>query len=725
MTEPENEQKRLITIEDLNRIRTAQVAKASPDGRYVAFVQASPADEKRYDRNIDLFDTQKKLSFALTHTGRDFMPRWSPDGQWLAFLSARSEKPQIHVMAADRPGEARQLTTHENGVVAYDWSPDSQRIAFISRANSDERAFEDDADNDASADRDPKSKSSDDMSSDSKTDDAHKKAKEEKYAAFFDPQIVDRIPYREGTAYLDDRTSQLYMLDFDAAWLSGARSDSESIRPERLTDASINHSSLAWSADGSAIYFSRPDDGEIDEANWHQKIYRLDLADGTQQRISPEGQSAFLPLPSPDGVWLAYVASQENSTDSQSVLILHRIGSEEHHRLTESVDREPDGYEWTHDSRLYLTLQQNSNIWLYRTNPDEVTLQPVMQQPGLQVRGFAVLPNEDIVFSGSTPHDPSALYHCASDGVATELIRLNPWLDKIQVQPTETISYTSDEGVTIQGWVILPPGYDEAESWPLAVNIHGGPHAMWSDSEPTMWHEWQVHAAKGYVVFYCNPRGSAGYGESFQMAAHNDWGDTAMRDVLAGVGQVVARYSIDTARMAVTGGSYGGYMTAWIIGHDHRFACAVAQRGVYNLLSFYGTSDVPLLISSEFDTEPWQNMQHLWQHSPLAYAQDITTPLLLIHAENDFRVPIEQAEQLFAYVRRSGGTVRLIRYPRDGHEMSRSGEPAHRVSRLTHMVDWFDRYCQPATIDSGGKAPVTDGEAPVTDGETTSTPANV
>jgi dipeptidyl aminopeptidase/acylaminoacyl peptidase len=168
---------------------------------------------------------------------------------------------------------------------------------------------------------------------------------------------------------------------------------------------------------------------------------------------------------------------------------------------------------------------------------------------------------------------------------------------------------------------------------------------------------------------------------------------------MAGVDTMIAKGYVDEQRMAITGGSYGGYMTAWIIGHTDRFKSAVSQRGVYNLTSFYGTSDVPILISNEFDAEPWEDPQKLWEHSPLAYAHLVTTPLLIIHSENDFRVPIEQGEQLFAWVRRATDTpVRMIRFPREGHELSRSGEPIHRVQRLTEMVNWFNKYCQPEKL---------------------------
>jgi dipeptidyl aminopeptidase/acylaminoacyl peptidase len=269
------------------------------------------------------------------------------------------------------------------------------------------------------------------------------------------------------------------------------------------------------------------------------------------------------------------------------------------------------------------------------------------------------------------------------------------FLSGVFVHERHEIRYTPEGGQEIQGWYILPAHYEAGKTYPLALNIHGGPHVMWGASTQSIWHEMQFQAAQGYVVFYCNPRGAGGYGEAFQMALHAAWGDVAYTDIMAGVEMLIEKGFVDPTRMAITGGSYGGYMTAWIVGHTNRFVSAVSIRGVYNLLSFYGTSDVPLLITNEFDVEPWENPTLLWQHSPLAYAHQIKTPLLVIHSENDFRVPISDGEQLFAYVRRSGGTVQMVRFPRDGHELSRSGEPEHRVSSLTHMIDWFNKYCQP------------------------------
>ena len=259
----------------------------------------------------------------------------------------------------------------------------------------------------------------------------------------------------------------------------------------------------------------------------------------------------------------------------------------------------------------------------------------------------------------------------------------------------EALSYAAPDGTPIDGWLIKPPESD-AEPLPLAVNIHGGPAGMWGPSEPTLWLEWQHHAASGYAVFFCNPRGSGGYGDAFMVANHPDWGDGPQSDVLAGVDLLIERGIADPDRLALSGGSYGGYLTAWIVGHDTRFKAAVAQRGVYHMLAFHGTTDIPWFMTSNMQAEPWEDPARYWEKSPLAYAHQITTPLLIIHSEQDYRVPIAEGEQLFATIKRAGQTpVELVRYPREGHELSRSGEPKHIIDRLERIIAWFDRYCKP------------------------------
>jgi len=306
------------------------------------------------------------------------------------------------------------------------------------------------------------------------------------------------------------------------------------------------------------------------------------------------------------------------------------------------------------------------------------------------VTGFDVV-GERLVYTVTAPDIPGDLYLADLDGQnERRLTEVNAgFLSQRWLSVPEEVRYTRPDGTRIQGWAMLPPDFDPQKKYPLAVEIHGGPHAMWGN---TFWHEFQCLAGAGYVVFFCNPRGSDGYGLAFRDVIHGRWGEEDAGDILAGVDGLIKRGIVDADRLAITGGSYGGFMTAWIIGHDRRFKAAVSQRGVYNLVSFYGVTDIPLFVEHEFDVTPWGDVDALWRHSPLAYVEQIETPLLILHSELDFRVPISDGEQLYAALKRLGREVAFVRYPREGHELSRSGEPEHRVDRIARIVGWFDRH---------------------------------
>jgi dipeptidyl aminopeptidase/acylaminoacyl peptidase len=341
-------------------------------------------------------------------------------------------------------------------------------------------------------------------------------------------------------------------------------------------------------------------------------------------------------------------------------------------------------------------VQDQGAVGVYRAHLDG-TPEPAHVVGGNRtITGFSVDAAGSVAFTASTPTRPGDLYYQAAGGRAErQLTDFNrKLLAEVELGRTEEVCYTAADGRTIQGWLVKPPGFKASQKVPLAVHLHGGPHLMWGASTPGMWLEWQVHAARGYAVFFCNPRGATGYGEAFACAIHNDWGDHVMHDILAGVDVVVGRGFIDPQRLVITGGSYAGYMTAWIVAHDHRFACAWTQRGLYSLLSFFGTTDIPQLIEREFDMLPFDDIEKAWAQSPLAYVRSIRTPLAIEHQDQDYRCPVSEAEQLYAALKRLKREVVLYRYPREGHEMSRGGEPRHRVDRLNRMVDWFDRHTQ-------------------------------
>lgn len=679
--------KRPIEVEDIYKYFSVEDPQVSPDGQWVAFVRVQ-ADQMgdNYKRTIWLVAPDGGEPIQVTRSNKDSHPRWSPDGKTLAFVSARNDRPQIYLLPVNQVGgEARALTSMQNGATSFAWSHDGTQIAFLSAMNAEERAKED-------------SDEQDDPPKD-ELEGKHRKERmlhDEKLRN--DPYPVWRIPYRAGTSFVGDRYTQVYVMPV------AEDLDPEDAKPRRLTDLDANYNPPQWSIDDKYIYTGRQNDVTLDEPFRQNVLYRLNVETAEEEQFTDERYVAFSGLPSPDGKWLAFIRfprEEGSMTENITRLAVMPAQGGEARDLNLELDQSVVSYDWSADSRsvVFCGLHHGNGL-LHKGNPETGEIKTVTEGV-FRAGAVSTGANDSVAFTVSTPTSPTELFWQSSDaGDKIQLTHFNQkFLDDVIVQETHELWFKNSEGQDIQGWYILPVGYEKGQKYPLALNIHGGPHVMWGPSEATMFHEWQFHAARGYAVFYCNPRGGDGYGQDFIQALHSAWGEVAYDDVMSGVDAVIKKGFIDENRMAITGGSYGGYMTAWIIGHSDRFACAVSQRGVYNLISFYGTSDVPSLISMEFDGDPWEIQEKLWHHSPLAYAHKMKTPLLIIHAENDYRVPIEQGEQLFAFVRRSGGTVEMLRYARDGHELSRSGEPRHRVSRLTEMVNWFDKYCMPESTE--------------------------
>lgn len=670
--------KRPITVEDLNRIALVEDPRISPDGQWTAYVLTTvDGFENSYKRNIWIVSTRGGEPVQITRSGKDTHPRWSPDGKTLAFVSARDKKPQIFLLRVVHPGgEARPLTKMPNGATSPAWSPDGTHIAFLSASNASERAREDSGESDPPPADKLEAKHRDER-------------REQDEANRWDPRIIQRIPYREGTSYLDDRYSQIYVI-------SVADADS---KPRRLTNVDAHHQPPRWTPDGHFLLTSRSAYPERDMPRRWSSLYRVRVEDGSAERLTDESHSAFDPLPSPDGQWIAYIRNpSESPAEHITRLAVMPSSGGEPRDLNLTLDRgaDDDSQRWSADSSaLFFTAASEGRRSIYQVIPQSGDIQPAVTGD-FEALSLDVAADGSIVYSASTASNPSELMICpAGASESTQLTHVNrAFLDEVIVQPLHEIRFQTEGGQELQGWYMLPVDYEEGQQVPLILNMHGGPFIMWGPSTQSMWHEWQFQAASGYAVFFCNPRGAAGYGERFQKALHAAWGEIAFPDFMAGVDAMLTTGLVDAQRLVVTGGSYGGFMTAWIVGHTDRFAAAVSQRGVYNLVSFYGVTDIPWFIRDLFDTTPMQDPVTLWNKSPIAYADRINTPLLILHSENDFRVPISDGEQLFANIRLRGGETQFIRFPREGHEMSRSGEPKHRVKRLEHMVGWFDRYCK-------------------------------
>ncbi|KAA3643191.1 MAG: S9 family peptidase [Chloroflexi bacterium] len=673
--------KRRITAEDLLKIVTVEEPRWSPEGDLLAFVRVEmDAVKNLYRRSIWMWSSDWDGPRQFTSgTHQDTHPLFSPDGKQLAFVSTRGDKPQIFLIPV-HGGEAQQLTRAPHGATNPAWSPDGASIAYLSALNAQEREAE------GQGDFPPPPPQTELEIEQRKLQKEHDEAKR------IDPRVYDGLPFRAGTAFLGDRYKHIYIVDVD----------NKESKPRRLTDGDADYGRPAWSPDGASIWSNRtrrPTHDRFDKSD----LVNVILDSGDVQVFQREGYISAHPTPSPDGQWIACITSPEDHPyGSIPRLTLMKPNGSSYRDLNLALDRSivaagmTPQFTWAADSAsLYFVAESRGDAPVMRVDIESGSYETLLD-------GRQQILENDVALDGRmacvlcTPESLPELYAATLEGWdVVQITEFNrEFLSEVDFVETEEISYTAPDGTEIQGWVLHPPDFDLKKKWPLAVNIHGGPHAMWGPSVPSMWPEWQLHAARGYVVFYCNPRGSDGYGEAFRKMALNAWGEADMHDVLTGVDEVVNRGYIDTDRMAVTGGSYGGFMTTWILGHDQRFAAAVSQRGVYYLTSFYGTSDIPRLIEGEFGVMAIDDPEMMWKYSPLAYAREIHTPLMILHSELDFRVPIAEAEQLYTALKRLDREVQLVRYPREGHELSRSGEPLHRVDRLNRMVDWFDKYCK-------------------------------
>lgn len=680
------QQKRALVPDDLYRLRTAGDVNVSPDGKWVVYVQTA-IDSTRNTYVRDLYaasvDGATRRRLTWTPTSNEGAPVFSPDGRHLAFTARREgdeRAAEIYILPFTEPGEARRLTTIARGTSRPAWSPDGTRIAFTT------------ADSITPDTAKPKTPSS----------------RRERLAASAkknDPRVMSRLNYVGEQSFQEERWSQVYVID---AVTEGAKA-------KRITTGEFGHNGPAWTADGkSIIYSGGPPKGSYHPDYEQDADLFIIAADGSgsARNITPGGRTGlsahvagragkpapgiyaeFGPRYSRDGQWLAFqrVTIGEHQAAANGELVIAKGDGTNPVCVTCTLDRGSNGHMWDAAGNLYFTVPDRGSTQLYRASPASPT--PVALTSGARgVQAFDVN-GGTIAWSEMKPALPSDVY--AADAAALQERRLTALNDSllatVHVQPYEELWYTARDGGRLQGWIMRPPAGATRNS-PLAVEMHGGPHVMWGPGEASMWLEYQSLAGAGYTVFFSNPRGSDGYGFEHKKAIHRNWGDLPMNDVLTGADSVIARGLADPNKQVITGGSYAGYLTAWIIGHTNRFKAAVAQRGVYDMVSWWGMATTWRLYESEFASVPWEDPQLAWQASPIAYAGNINTPLLLLHGEQDYRVGLGGVQTLYRMLKAQGKEVELVLYPREGHEVTRSGEPHHRVDHMSRILDWFDTH---------------------------------
>ena len=684
-------QQRPVTATDYYRLVTVGSPALSPSGAHVAF-PVTTALEERDRRHTEIWMAATDGSappFRFTSpTTEASSPVWSPDGSLLAFASRR-EAPGAPGAARDTalPGEESQiwfLRTATPGGEAFRipgvrgapvWSPDGRWIAYLwtgplpdsVRGNRRRGAV---AANAVTRGPDPRR---------------------------FDGRVITNLRWRaDERGFLPDPASVSPRHVFVVPSGGG--------EPREITHGALSQSAIAWSPDGSLIAFVQdstdPDDLRADA---NPDLFLVEVSSAAVRRLTAARGYERSPAFSPDGRSIAYVCSAGRGQPTDLCVIPATGG--ESVNLTRSWDHSPGAPRWTPDGRMVeFEAEVEGSIHLFRAPARGGAVTAVTR--GLRhLRGFS--PSADarvMAYVGTDATHPTELFVAAGDGSGERKLTTfnDAFLASVSVVPADTFWYRSVGGLRIQGWLMRPHGLEPGRRYPLVLSIHGGPHSSYGN---VYFHEFQMLAGQGYWMLFTNPRGSAGYGHAFTYATRGRWGMEDYQDLMLAVDETIRRTGqVDTTRMAVLGGSYGGFMTNWVVGHTNRFAVAETDRSISNWYSWYGSSDAQDLTEYEFFGPPWERDSLYTVLSPFRYVRNMRTPLLIVHSEEDYRVPITDAEQLFIALRKRRVPVEFVRYPRSAHGLSRTGPPWLLVDRLERIRTWFVHWIGTGTTPGASSA---------------------
>lgn len=655
--------KKAVEVKDLTKLISVADPHISPDGTEAVFVKTHiDEEENTYITNLWHIDIANGELTQWTHgKQRVSSPQWSEDGKAVAFLSDRTEKNQLYIMSA-KGGEARGLTDFEKGVNSFRWSPCNKKIWFDAMVKEG-KSFTD------------------------------KEEKEEKKQP--EPYVVDKMKYKmDGMGLLPKEFHrQIGVIDIEMKEV------------EQVTDGSHHHGLEAVSHDGSKLVYGVTREENLDFV-FRQPLFIYDVESKKETALVDEegyfGDAVF----SHDDTYIAYIGSTrqfQNATHTE--LYVHTLASSTSICLTEGMDvpvgdyvvadhqqsANAPGVVWTKDDHLYFQVSTMGDVRLYFASLDGAVYpaSPDMEH----VYGYDIARSGEFALATiSNPVEPGELYLLTiATGERKALTQFNKaYLDETELVAPELIIAKGAKDWAVHGWLMKPHGFKKGKKYPLVINIHGGPHAMYANS---FFHEMQLLAARGFGVLYVNPRGSHGYSQEFVDAVRGDYGGGDYEDIMKSLdGAIEANDWIDTDRLGVTGGSYGGFMTNWIVGHDNRFKAAVTQRSISNWISFFGVSDIGYYFSEWQMQADMTDVDKLWKHSPLKYAKNVETPLLILHSENDYRCPIEQAEQLYITLKSMGKETEFVRFPEADHNLSRTGKPNLRFARLEQITGWMEKY---------------------------------
>ena len=678
--------RRPITETDLFKFVWAADPQISASGSQVAFVRVNVNEDKdRYETQIFVVPADGSAPpRPLTSGHSDRSPRWSPNGREIAFVrtpdpvDGKQNPSQIYLISMDG-GEARALTNSPKGASSPVWSPDGRTIAFLSTPDT------------AKAD------------SSKKSADTTKKH-------VSDVRVITRAQYRWNGGGYTDVTAHSHIWTVPASFTATGGLPSV----KQITSGTFDEGEPEWSPDGSRLYFTsnRRLEPYYDEAG--AELYSVAANGGAITKVaSLNGQIGSYGI-SPDGKQIAFTGIENAKPlrfyNEEDLYVMDATAGAKPRNLTTGYDYDVEGgltgdqhppragagggVIWSKDGRsIIVVTTEHGSANLKRISIDG-KIDSVTTGPHDVVSYTASSDASKIVTLVSTPVNIGDLFVIDGNVPRTaprQITHVNDGLfSTLDLTAPEEFWYNGFDGKRVQGWILKPSGFSASKKYPMILEIHGGPNAAYGY---TFTHEFDWMAAKGYVVVYTNPRGSTSYGQDFANIIQYHYPGDDYKDLMAGVDEVLKRGYVDSTRMGVTGGSGGGVLTNWIVGHTHRFAAAVSQRSIADWSGFWYSADFTLFNPTWFSAAPWENPKQFTELSPITYVANVTTPLMLIEGESDMRTPPALGgEQMFRALKYLHKPTVMVRFPDETHELSRSGKPWHRVERLRHIVGWFDKY---------------------------------
>ncbi len=657
-------QNRTYTIEDLMKVRRVGDPQISPDGKTVAFTVGDVNfDANRVVTQIYVTSIGGGSIKQLTNgPSSSSSPRWSPDGKKIAFTTGS----QVWVMDSDGD-DKEQVTKISTGAAAPVWSPDGKWIAFTS-----------------------------DVYPDCTNDECNKKREEQAETSKVKAHIVTRLLYKHWDEWRDVKRTHVFVVPSNggtARELTSGDFDS----PPYAAASGVDY---AFSPDSTEIAFIRNPD-KVEAISTNSDIYVMPLAGGASKNITVRNRGYDAgPVYTRDGKFILYRSQMTAGFEADRWrLMAYNRATGTSVELTKGFDQQVDELVLSPDGKtIYFTATDRGKSPVYRIPfgggvPEKVIANVFAQSLRISPDG------KSLVFASSSMSAPAEIYTANADGTGlTALTSVNTQLiARANLKPAEEVEWTGAAGKKIHGYIVKPNSFDANKKYPLVVLIHGGPQSAWNDNWGYRWNP-QVFANAGYVVFAPNPRGSTGYGQQFVNEISGDWGGKVYIDLMNGVADVLRRNSfIDRNRIGAAGASYGGYMVNWILGHNNdprfRFKVLVSHDGVYNLESMYATTEELWFPEWEFKGTPWANPAMYSRWSPHKFVQNFNTPILIIHGELDYRVPIGEGMQLFTAVQRKGIDSKMLIFPDEGHWVLK---PQNSQLWFHTVLDWLDKYLQPS-----------------------------